>query len=417
MSETRNRTLKVAFVAAVALIAGVVGYRGASDNETNRAIADPLLASATDCWDEYTLSGNTVQRIVTPSAVNTAACTAPTYCMSGLSASSIRNRVYVPHGQPKSYCNPPPPTTTTTSTTTTVVPTSTSTSTTIPATTTTVAPTTTTTTLPGGSTSFVADFATSSDFYDRFDREVHFRANDYDHAATFHGDHNEACAGPTTGRTIHLDSSVNAEVFYWCAPAGPDTGHVMDAMGPAGFGYSIVTFKPKESFTGVDKICINVNNTDLGGDNWWEMSIIPKATYDANAPRLDYVTALARDIDDTALSFPSSSFVFQVNDNKIRAYQGMNELVFDWFQWSTTDRATRFQHCMTDNHDGFITLSRQVGATSSEAPGGVRTLTVRGSFPQGPAVVLFQHSIYDPPKHGSGPTQTTFHWDHVLINS
>ena len=263
----------------------------------------------------------------------------------------------------------------------------------------------------------MASFATAADFYDRFDTDVHFRADDYDRSATFHGDHNAACEAPTTGRTVRLDGASNAEVFYWCAPGNdPAKGHVMDAMGKAGFGYAIVSFKPKQSFTGVDRVCVNVNGTDLGGDNWWEMSILPKSTFDANGGRMDYVTAIASSIDDTAVDFPAAAFVYQINDNKIRAYQGMNEQVFDGFQWSTTDRAQRFQHCMTDNHNGTVTMTRQVGVTNNDAPGGVRTVTVSGSFPSGPSVVLFQHSIYDPPKHGSGPTQTTLHWDDVIID-
>lgn len=308
-----------------------------------------------------------------------------------------------------------PETTTTVPDTTTITSTSTTTTTT---TTTTTLPTTTTTTPPGSG--FTADFTTSEEFALQFETDVHFRDNDYDETASFHGDHDENCGSPNTSRTVHLDNDDNDQVFWWCGPGGPDTGHVMTAMGPAEFGYSIVTFKPKQSFTGVDKVCIDVNNTELGGDIWWEMSILLKDEFDQHPPggsdkRMDYVTALARDIDQTALSFPDSSFVFQINDNKIRAYQGMEELIFDWFRWSTTDRAQRFTHCMVDNHNGTVTMTREVGVANQDTPGGVRTVTVPASFPQGETVVLFQQSIYDPPKHGSGPDQTTLHWDKVLV--
>jgi hypothetical protein len=282
--------------------------------------------------------------------------------------------------------------------------------------TTTSAPTTTSTTQPP-SGDFVASFDTPADFYGRFDTDVHFRADDYNETATFHGDHDASCGAPTTGRTVHLDSTNNSEVFWHCAPGGdPAKGHIMTGMGPAGFGYAIVTFKPKQSFTGVDRVCVDVNATQLGGDKWWEMSVLPLTTFNANGGRMDYVTAIASGIDDTALHFPSSAFVYQINDNKIRAYQGMTERIFDWFSYSTTDRAARFTNCMTDNHNGTVTLTRKVGVTNNDAPGGVRTVTVPGSFPQGQVVVLFQDSTYDPPKHGSGPTQTTWHWDAVSIS-
>jgi hypothetical protein len=318
------------------------------------------------------------------------------------------------------WCDPPATTTTvaattTTSapltTTTTVEPTTTTTAA-PPSTTTTVAPTSTTTSLPP-SGDFTAAFATPADFYDRFVTDVHFRANDYDPAATFHGDHNLACEGPTTGRTVHASNL--AEVFWWCAPNGPDTGHVMTGMGPAGFGYAIVTFMPDQSFTDYNRVCIDANDTELGGDKWWQMVAIPRTAFEANGGRLDYVSPLAQDIDDTAIPMPAGSFTFQVNDSKIRAYQGQSERIFDWFRWSTTDRATRYRHCMVDNGNGTVTLTRGVGVNNQDAPGGVRTITVPGSLPDD-AVILFQDDTYDPPKHGSGPDQTTMHWDNVLID-
>jgi hypothetical protein len=288
-------------------------------------------------------------------------------------------------------------------------------STTVAATTTTEAPpSTTTTTTPPLGDDFTASFVRPEDFYDRFVTGVHFRADDYDKSATFHGDHNDACEGPTTGRTVHLDGDDNDEVFWWCAPTGPDSGHVMTGMGAAGFGYSIVSFMPARTFTDYSRVCIDANNTDLGGDKWWMMAAVPTAAFLANGDRLDYVSPLAEDIDDTAVVMPAGSFSFMVNDNKIRAYQGRTERIFDWFQWSTNDRATRYTHCMVDNGDGTVTMTREVGVSNQDAPGGIRTVTVPGSLPDD-AVILFLDDTYDPPKHGSGADQTTRHWDNVSI--
>ena len=377
-----------------------------------------LAASAQEdaapvCWDLYDGTGTRVGWVVEPYGAPPLSCTRAAGCRDFFDLEARRG-VLVPIGLHPSTCLTPPTSTTTTITTTvapTTLPPSTTSSTTTVAPTTTTAPTTT---LPAGD-DFLASFATPADFYDRFNRDVHFRASDYDPNATFHGDHNEMCAGPTTGRVVHLDDDDNDEVFWHCAPNGPDTGHVMTGMGEANFGYSIVTFMPRQTFTGVDRVCVDVGSRRLGGDNWWEMSVVPRSTFDNNGGRMDYVTALARDIDQGALDFPSAAFVFQINDDKIRLYQGMSERVFDWFQWSTSDPAPRFRHCMVDNHDGTVTATRAVGVSNQDAPGGVRTVTVSGSFPAGEVVVLFQHSVYDPPKHGSGELQTTYHWDNVTI--
>jgi hypothetical protein len=383
-------------VAFAALTFGAVGA-GVDRLAAQEEIQEP-------CLEVYDLDG-VLTGYATPEGAVPSDCVAPT-------APTTTS----PCDDPELGCSA---STTTVPVTTTTVPetttsTTSTTSTTVPVTTTTTSPPTTTVP-PSGE--FLATFDTPAEFYDVFERDVHFRADDYDEAATFHGDHNDACEGPTTGRTVHLDGVDNDEVFWHCAPGGPTTGHVMVAMGEAGFGYAIVTIKPTRSFSDVTEICVDVNATELGGDKWWEMSVLPKSVFDANGGRMDYITAIARDIDQTALSFPAEAFVYQINDSKIRAYQGMSELVFDWYRWSTPDRAQRFTYCMVDNGDGFVTLSREVGEDSSSSPGGVRTVTVPGEFPDGEVVVFWQDSTYDPPKHGSGPDQTTWHLDNFLVRS
>lgn len=289
-----------------------------------------------------------------------------------------------------------------------------------PPTTTTEPPTTTTEPLVPG-VQFFEDFATPEGLYERFEGDVHFRANDYDRGASFHGDHDMACGNPNvSARTVHVPDDdgqdLSAEVFYHCIPNGnPASGHFMTAMGPAGFGYSVLSLRPLQTFHDVTKVCIDASNTQLGGDVWWELSVVPKDDFDANGGRLDYITAQAVGIDDTGLDFPDEAFVYQLWDNKIRTYQGMDETLFDWFEWSTADRAPRYQHCLTDNGDGTVTIDRAVGTPNCCEPDGVRTVTVDGSFPAGESVVLIQHSTYDPPKHGSGPDQTTIHWDNLLV--
>lgn len=284
-----------------------------------------------------------------------------------------------------------------------------------PATTTTEpAPPTTAAPDPDGP-QFYEPFESAAGFYDRFVADVHFREGIYDPNASFHGDHDMACGNPdqTTGRTVHVPDEqhldITAEVFYHCLPGGnPESGHVMTAMGPAGFGYAVLTFRPDQVFTDVTEVCIDASAYDLGGDNWWEMSIVPASTFAANGGRMDYLTVQAIGIDQSGIAFPADAWVYQIWDNKIRMYQGMDERVFDWYGFASNLRAPRYTHCVRDNGDGTVTAEREVGT-------GVRTVTANGSFPTGDVVVLFQHSTYDPPKHGSGPDQTTIHWDDVLI--
>ncbi|HSJ61229.1 MAG TPA: hypothetical protein VK895_08355, partial [Jiangellaceae bacterium] len=76
-----------------------------------------------------------------------------------------------------------------------------------------------------------------------------------------------------------------------------------------------------------------------------------------------------------------------------------------------TDKATRFQNCMTDNGNGTIT------ATQDRSTGRL-TATVPGSFPDGTVTVMFHDHDYTPNK-SEFPFQRpayTFHWDNILIS-
>jgi hypothetical protein len=320
-----------------------------------------------------------------------------------------------------------PPTTTTTTTTTTVPPTTTTTqpatttTTTVPRTTTTTVPPTTTTTVPPtttvptGAVQFSATFETPEDFYDRFRLDVHFRdRNNVEWGRTFPGDHNMSCEGPTTQRNVRLQRNVDgnntdlrqSELFWWCAPNGEATkGHIMTGMADVD-GYTILSFSPNRSFRNVREVCWDVNLTDLGGRKWTQVILVPEAAFQANRQRLDYISPITQDVDQTAVRLPAGSFMWQSWDHKARLFQGQQELLFDWSGFSTSDKAKRYQHCMRDNGDGTIT-------TTQERDNGRRTLTVRGSFPA-EARVIFQDDNYTPEK--DGPLQGfTWHWDNIII--
>ena len=54
------------------------------------------------------------------------------------------------------------------------------------------------------------------------------------------------------------------KLFWHCAPAGADSGHVMTAMGDID-GYTILSFARMSSSRDFSRVCWDVNLTDLGG--------------------------------------------------------------------------------------------------------------------------------------------------------
>jgi hypothetical protein len=251
---------------------------------------------------------------------------------------------------------------------------------------------------------FYADFSTPEDFYDRFVTDVHFRGGyeNVDHSAIWSGDHNHACEGPDTQREVSAADLAN--LFWWCAPRGPESGHVMTSMGDID-GYAIVSFSPEQSFSDFHRVCWDVNLTDLGPRKWTQVTLIPDDTFLANGSRLDYTEATS--IDEFALPLPSGSFTFQMaGDDSIRIFTPELVIKDEINTFVTDELAYRFHHCLTDNGDGTVTIEQ-------EREDGVHTLTAPGSFPR-QARVIFQDENYNPLKDGpiSG---FTWHWDNIEV--
>lgn len=334
-----------------------------------------------------------------------------------------------------------PPTTTTTTTTTlpptttttTLPPTTTTTSpptTTTTTTTTTVPPTTTTTPPTGG---FLATFDTAGDFYNRFwtytgnycSDSTSCRPEDInDSIKQFQGSHNTACEAPPTQRTVTVSNHVN--FFWWCAPGGPATGHVMTGLNSS--GYALVNFAPQQSFTNIAEICWDMSLADLGGGKWANVVIVPDMTLqshpntnprrvqDGEGPwRLDYVTP-----DFTASNGPGdfniqdlgsgtgAIFGVKVFRGTTQIYRGSTVLYEDFDSFTAgADETIRWHHCFRDNGNNTVTYTQQ-RATE------LQTITVTGSFPNGASHVLFQDDTYDADKHG-GTGRYTWHWDNIQI--
>jgi hypothetical protein len=87
----------------------------------------------------------------------------------------------------------------------------------------------------------------------------------------------------------------------------------------------------------------------------------------------------------------------------------VHDVNFDGF--TVTDKAQRFRHCITDLENGTVRV--ELGR-----PTGAEVRTLRGSFTNGPARVIFQDDSYDPPKDPPAgvPNPFTWHWDNILVD-
>jgi hypothetical protein len=335
---------------------------------------------------------------------------------------------------------PPASTSTSSSSTTSTTPTTSSTSTTSSTTTssttttsTSSSTTTSTTTAPPAGDAFLATFATPSDFYDRFDTYTgnyctfgtSCRPEDIPSGVDrFVGDHSHGCEGPTTQRDVHVANHSN--LFWWCAPNGPDSGHVM--VGMATSGYAITAFTPRQSFTDVRSVCWDQNLTDLGGGKWFTVTLVPDDVYFSHRNenprrleeregeyRLDY-TLPEFDVDNAPGDFnlqqqPRWMFKLFQDSLSVADRTGRAGLIIGFstgggFQ-AGDDKATRFRHCLTEDAGGDVILTQN-------SPTGLRTWNTQTRFPDGPVHVIFADDTYDSEKHGPTPHKT-WHVDNIEI--
>lgn len=320
--------------------------------------------------------------------------------------------------------------TTSSTTTTSTIPPSTSTSTSTSSTsststtTTTPAPTTTTpaTTAPAG-TQFSATFDTPADFFDRFqtyagnfiDAQGH-RTSDYiaqggDTPRYTFGDHDLACESPDTLRQLDNADPDVSKYFYWCAPGGPATGHVMTALDTS--GYAIMSFSPKQSFTDVSQVCWDINATEEGGGKWTFLTIVPESGYQQFAPRLDFVIdSFQGDFNIEPADHPAWK-TWAIEDFRGTQAQlvGPDTVFLDGTAHVTTDKMARFRHCVANRPGGGATL------TVARPGGTTDTFTLPQAIPTGAVKVIFQDVMYDPPKReGYSPQTVTWHWDGIQIS-
>jgi hypothetical protein len=320
-------------------------------------------------------------------------------------------------------------------TTTTVA--STTTTTTVPVTTTTAAPAATTTVAPP--TTLAASPATNTDpplwwedfrtagSLDRLVKEVHAGDPTNFVPTQFHGDHNQNCEGPTTGRALTEDHTVGTH-FWWCAPGGDATkGHFMTGINTT--GYVIISFAPKDDATGAaqvfppsaNRICWDQNLTDLGGRKWNQLMVISEATFLANGQTISYLNP--GNPDNFSATNPQArpsgdDFTIKFLKHSLETFRGQSKVYDNFFVAlnGVTDKAARYRNCVTDNGNGTITRTQ-------DRPGGTRSeTTFPGAFPAGNRVFILGDDNYNVLKsYEEGAIQYvsdpfTWHWDNLEIS-
>lgn len=234
-----------------------------------------------------------------------------------------------------------------------------------------------------------------------------------------YGDHNDMCSGPDLQRTLDNADPDLRKYFWYCAPGGPTTGHIMTAFDTT--GYNVVSFSPNQTFTDVDHVCWKINATEEGGGKWTNMIIVPEALYQQFAPRMDYVRFdfnsqnAPGDFNIQMADHPGQSF-FGVTDFRGTQYVYDGDVLLDHpggdSAHVTTDKAARYQHCIdkTGATTARLTVQRPDG------PDSVYNVDVGDAWPSGPVRVIFQDEMYDPPKRaGYNDHNVTWHWDDIEI--
>jgi hypothetical protein len=255
---------------------------------------------------------------------------------------------------------------------------------------------------------FVETF-TSNTGLERFDTGIYHRGDNangvsaWPGAATWPGDHDLNCGAPdTTQRTIHRANK--SESFYLCRD------HLMTSIGDTD-GYSTGWFEPRQTFSNVTQVSWDANVTDLGGRQWWEMSIVP-ASFNSGVPTCPHCSAHPDVASVAGLpSYPTGSTVISTIARGLHvSTDGVDRRVAEHYQIRNFDpeaaasKSIRRPFSVTDNRNGTLTVNF----------GGFRTFTVPGAFPAGAFRVVFKDHNYTPDKDGI-PIGYTWHWDNIAI--
>jgi hypothetical protein len=210
---------------------------------------------------------------------------------------------------------------------------------------------------------------------------------------------------------IYLCRSVNGD---------PTKAHLMTTMADVD-GYSVVWFKPAVTFTDAahNTVSWDVNVTDLGGRQWWEVAIVPTSAPDVTAHRD------VADIPNLPV-YPAGSVVvgngpfggefniWAANDQRVYDNTFCNRVdrPSSIDPEGCQDRAKRRTFTVTDNDNNTVTVTMK-----TEEGVQLGTWTVPGDFPDDYKVVFKDHN-YTPSKDFNGiqPIRYTWHWDNLSVS-
>jgi len=243
---------------------------------------------------------------------------------------------------------------------------------------------------------------------DRFAMGIYHRDAVLVSETTWNGDHDLACGSPDTQRVIQRD--VESESFYLCKD------HLMTSIGDTA-GYSTGWFSPQQTFVGSSEVSWDVNVTDLGARQWWEVSIVPSTFRSEidDCPQCSVVDWLSPDPSGLPV-YPTDSVT--VGDGPFGGAFSVhaNGETFNPSEWQTvcgdewslggdacSSKMTRLPFTIRDNGDDTLTLDAFGDA-----------FTFPGAFPAGGFNVVFKDHNYTPDKDGV-PVGHTWHWDNIIV--
>ena len=223
------------------------------------------------------------------------------------------------------------------------------------------------------------------------------------------GDHDRSCGPPDPGRSIVVPNkragvSAVTEEIYLCKD------HLMTSMESVS-SYSIVGFAPDRVFNRSESNVVSwdVNVTDLGDRQWWEVLVIPAGTSHVVCHPHILDPCGAELVDEyapgTAMFGIGPYAEFQVVGDQVNRYGGDKPCgSFSPDPEGCASKSIRRRFTMTDNRNGTITITY---------PEAGRSWTERGSFPERFEVVFKDHN-YTPQKDNN-PPGFTWHWDNIVV--
>ena len=241
---------------------------------------------------------------------------------------------------------------------------------------------------PTGPSQFVEDFSTSAGL-DRFNWEL-FHGGIVDIFTTdsaileWPGDHDHSCGDPnTTSRTVHVHADAApgpvanmGEHVYWCAPSNdPAHGHFMTSMNSP--GYTHLDFAPAQSFNNVRRICWDQNLTELGGQKWTQVTVVPEATFQTNGRLHQYVSPDQQsEIARNGIKLTGDDFMLNLIRGSTSTFVGQEVADHNYAGFHFHgDKAQRFRHCLTDLNNGNV----QIDMYDRTGPGSVETRVQRAA--------------------------------------